>query len=132
MVRDLVDAVVGDVGDPDPGFGRGRHVDDVVADAGADEQARRAQPLDLGRPDLHDADDDRRCIGRQVGRLRGCRALGQDLHVDVGRAEELDARREKLAGVGDDDPAGECGHGRSALLVEPPVHAPLTRPDGTS
>ena len=48
MVGDLIDAVVGDVGDPDPGV-RGRpDIDDVVADARPDQEARPAQRGDLG------------------------------------------------------------------------------------
>ncbi len=40
VIRHLVDAVVGHVGHPDPGGRRRVHVDHVVADPGADEQAR--------------------------------------------------------------------------------------------
>ena len=50
-VRHLLDAVVGDVADPDAAIGGGGRVDVVVADAARRDDAQSGQPVELGRAD---------------------------------------------------------------------------------
>ena len=110
MVGDLVDAVVGDVGDPDPGVGRRPDIDDVVADARPDEEARSAQRRDLGAPERQQPDDRGRSVGSLRRGLCARRSLGQDLDVDTARAERLDARLQQRLRVGDHDPLLDLVH----------------------
>jgi hypothetical protein len=96
-VRHLLDAVVGDVADPDPAIGRGRRVDVVVTDRARRDDAERWQPAELGSADrLIRADkecDDVIPLPRRVGLL------------DLGEIpKDLCDLLEHVVGVGDENP----------------------------
>ena len=97
MVGDLIDAVVGDIGDPDAGVGRRLDIDDVIADARPDEQPRRAQRGDLGSAERQQPDDHGGSVGRHRRRLCAGHSVGQDLDLDTASPERLDARLQERA-----------------------------------